>query len=128
MTTNFEMVREFHAAFGVEENDSPRLLADLNGEQLRLALIEEEYAELDEALADQDIVATVDALGDMLYVIYGFGATMGVDLDRVFAEIHRSNMTKLGGDGRPLKRSDGKIVKGPHYEPPNLHRVLREQG
>ena len=65
-----------------------------------------------------------DALTDILYVVYGAGHAFGIDLDECFNEVHRSNMTKLGEDGRPLYREDGKVMKGPNYEDPNLEQFL----
>jgi predicted HAD superfamily Cof-like phosphohydrolase len=65
-----------------------------------------------------------DALTDILYVVYGAGHAFGIDLDECFNEVHRSNMTKLGEDGRPLYRDDGKVMKGPSYEEPNLEQFL----
>ena len=65
-----------------------------------------------------------DALTDLLYVIYGMGITYGLNLDECFKEVHRSNMSKLGADGKPIYRSDGKVLKGENYSPPNLKRIL----
>lgn len=121
--TNYEKVVDFHATFGhpIGERASipPQPLLDL-----RLGLIREELAELFAALNDNSIVEMADALTDMLYVIYGFGAVAGINLDLTFAEVHRSNMSKLGEDGKPILREDGKILKGPNYSPPDLSFVL----
>ena len=123
--TNFDRVREFHDAFGVEnkrEADWP----DDKTVALRLSLLDEELDELRAAISNDDIVAVGDALGDILYVAYGAGLSFGIDLDRVFAEIHRSNMSKLGLDGNPVRREDGKVLKGPKYSPPNLRFIVDE--
>lgn len=92
--------------------------------QLRLRLIEEEVAELRAAAETGDLVGIADALADVVYVAYGTAVVHGIDLDAVLEEVHRSNMTKLGADGRPVRRADGKVLKGPHYSPPDLMSVL----
>jgi len=92
--------------------------------ELRYELIREELEELKDAIKDKDIVEVADALTDILYVTYGAGLAFGIDLDKCYAEVHRSNMTKLGEDGKPVYREDGKIKKGPNYERPNLRKVL----
>ena len=91
---------------------------------LRIDLIEEELDELKEAIVDQDIVEIADALTDILYVVYGAGHAFGIDLDKCYAEVHRSNMTKLDEDGKPLFREDGKVMKSSSYEPPNLSKII----
>lgn len=125
-----EMVAEFHKAFYLSDRlnttDDPYPLSS-EEEQLRLDLLEEEFSEYLQALYESDRVALADALGDMLYIIHGTALAYGFDLDAVLEEIHRSNMTKLGEDGKPLYREDGKVLKGPNYEPPNIAGVLDEQ-
>jgi len=121
--TNFEMVREFMLKFGQEVKTSPELPSK-EVQQLRLELIAEELNELWDALEDNDIVEVADALTDILYVTYGAGLAFGIDLDKCFAEVQRSNMTKLGADGNPIYREDGKTIKGPNYEPPNLKDII----
>jgi predicted HAD superfamily Cof-like phosphohydrolase len=121
--TNFEMVREFMNAFGQEVKTDPELPSK-KVQTLRVKLIAEELQELRDALKGKDIVEIADALTDILYVTYGAGLAFGIDLDKCFAEVQRSNMTKLGEDGKPIYREDGKIKKGPNYESPNLKKVL----
>jgi predicted HAD superfamily Cof-like phosphohydrolase len=121
--TNFEMVREFMVKFGQEVKTSPEL-PSREVQQLRLELIAEELNELWDALEANDIVEVADALADILYVTYGAGLAFGIDLDKCFAEVQRSNMTKLGEDGNPIYREDGKIIKGPNFEQPDLQSVL----
>lgn len=117
------MVRQFHATFRADVATEPSLgTPALRG--LRLGLIREEVDELADALDGDDLVAVADALGDIAYVVYGAAQAFGIDLDAVVAEIHRSNMTKLGPDGTPIHREDGKVLKGPDYEPPNLRPIL----
>ena len=96
--------------------------------QLRLDLIDEEVGELHEAVDAGDIVKVADALADIVYVVYGAADTWGIPLDAVVAEVHRSNMTKLGEDGKAIRREDGKVLKGPHYAPPNIVRALLAPG
>ena len=93
-------------------------------QNLRKDLIEEELDELTYALANKNMVEIADALTDLLYVVYGAGHAFGIDLDDCFAEVHRSNMSKLGPDFRPIKREDGKVMKPATYSPPDLKTVL----
>lgn len=116
----FGMVREFHAMTGQADAASPDL-TDYRVNNLRMKLIDEERSELLQALAAEDIIGVADALADLLYVVIGSGLQWGIPLERVFAEVHRSNMTKTSGE----KRADGKILKGPNYSPPDLSFVLR---
>lgn len=118
------MVREFHEKFGHKVSSSAAIPEEAGLRNLRLSLIQEERDELLVASEEGDIVGVADALSDLLYVIYGMGHVYGIDLDRCFAEVHRSNMSKLGEDGRPIIRGDGKILKGPSYSPPDLKVVL----
>ena len=75
----------------------------------------------------RDTVETADALADLIYVIYGMALETGIDLAAVLAEVQRSNMSKLGADGKPVYREDGKVLKGPGYFPPNVEAVLRRR-
>lgn len=120
---SFEAVGQFHETFGHPEGDKPGLIPE-DRAALRLSLIKEEYEELEEAVADGDIVAIADALGDLIYVVNGAAIEYGIDLPVIVAEIHRSNMTKLGDDGKPIYREDGKVLKGSSYEPPSLEQYL----
>ena len=123
--TNFEKVREFHEAFAPHLIAPSLSLPVSDVIDLRYELIREEVVdELKVALENQDFIEIADALGDILYVVYGAALTFGIDIDTVFAEIHRSNMTKLGLDGKPIYREDGKVLKGPNYEPPNIAKIL----
>jgi predicted HAD superfamily Cof-like phosphohydrolase len=121
--SNFDLVKEFHQAFNVDVKDKPKF-PSAEIEVLRCNLIKEEVNELIEALEDRNIVEVADALGDLLYVVYGMGHAYGINLDACFAEIHASNMTKLGVDGKPIYREDGKVSKGPNFREPDLARVL----
>ncbi len=123
MVTNFKMVGDFMKKFGQEVKTSP----DLSSEEvraLRIDLIGEEFAELVEAMQKEDVVGVADALTDILYVTYGAGHAFGINLDKCFLEVQRSNMSKLGPDGKPMYREDGKVMKGPNYKEPDLAKVL----
>lgn len=120
---SFSRVKEFHKAFGHPVADRPTLLDD-GRMSLRVELISEELDEYRQALEAKDIVAVADALGDLDYVVNGAAIEHGINLPKVTAEIHRSNMTKLGPGGLPIYREDGKILKGENYTPPNLEPVL----
>jgi predicted HAD superfamily Cof-like phosphohydrolase len=119
-----EALRASHAAWRLEVNDHPTLDVPDAVKAIRCALIEEEAAEFRAALEEGDLVAVADAVADLLYVVYGAALTFGIPAAEVFAEVHRSNMTKLGEDGLPIYREDGKVLKGPHYSPPDLAPIL----
>jgi predicted HAD superfamily Cof-like phosphohydrolase len=119
-----EALVESHTAWGLPINTTPTIDLSPAVVEMRCALIEEEAAELRDALAAGDIVEVADAIVDLLYVVYGAGVTFGIPVEAVFAEVHRSNMTKLGPDGAPIYRADGKVLKGPQYEPPDILGVL----
>ena len=121
--SNFELVGDFMEAFGQDVLCEPTW-PDRDIVDLRVDLIEEELEELEVAIANSDMVEVADALTDLLYVIYGAGHAFGIDLDACFEEVHRSNLTKLGPDGRALRRADGKIMKSENFEEPNLEAVL----
>jgi len=121
--TNFELVEDFMEAMGQEVNAVPTWPED-DIQRLRLDLIEEELDELHYAIDNKDMVEIADALGDLLYVVYGAGHAFGIDLDECFKEIHASNMSKLGPDGKPIKREDGKVLKPDTFFPPDLKKIL----
>ena len=121
--TNFELVEDFMEAMGQEVNAVPTFPEE-EIQRLRLDLIEEELDELHYAMDNKDMVEIADALGDLLYVVYGAGHAFGIDLDECFKEIHASNMSKLGPDGKPIKREDGKVLKPDTFFPPDLKSIL----
>jgi predicted HAD superfamily Cof-like phosphohydrolase len=121
--TNFESVGEFMQAFGQEVKDKAEF-PDNDTIALRLELILEEVGELREAIGEANIVEVADALTDILYVVYGAGHSFGIDLDKCFEEVHSSNMSKLGEDGKPIYREDGKVLKGPKYFAPDLTKYV----
>ena len=121
--TNFELVGDFMEAFGQAVEYEPTW-PDFSTRELRVELIQEEVQELIEAIDNKDMVEIADALTDILYVVYGAGHAFGIDLDACFNEVHASNMSKLGEEGRPLKREDGKIMKGSGFFAPDLESIL----
>ena len=123
MTTNFEKARDFMRAFG-QNVQSRASLQDKKTAELRYELIREELEELREAIDKENLLEIADALTDILYVTYGAGHAWGIDLDTCYTEVHRSNMSKLGEDGKPIHREDGKVMKGPGYSKPNLIPVI----
>ena len=141
------LVRRFHHVYGLPvQTDGASL--ERESLDMRMSLIAEEFSELVGAVygkaaraeiessyrravaADdgaRDTVETADALADLIYVIYGMALETGIDLAAVLAEVQRSNMSKLGADGKPVYREDGKVLKGPGYFPPNVEAVLRSR-
>lgn len=118
-----EMVEQFHLTFGVPVRCEPTLLVPNSEKELRIHLLEEELCEFEDAIEADDLVGIADGLADIAYVLYGTALTFGIDLDAVVAEVHRSNMSKLS-EGRPIYRSDGKVLKGPQYKPPDIAAAL----
>ena len=92
---------------------------------LRISLIKEELDEFQEALKEKNLIEVADALTDLLYVTYGAGHAFGIDLDKCFAEVQRSNMSKLGDDGKPIYNEQGKVMKGSRYYKPNLKQFIK---
>ncbi|CAM5558779.1 MULTISPECIES: MazG nucleotide pyrophosphohydrolase domain-containing protein [Streptomyces] len=122
-----DLVREFHKAFGLDARTTPTEVAPELAAH-RGELLAEEAAEVAEVSVTGPLDRLAHELADVVYVAYGTALVHGIDLDAVLAEIHRSNMTKLGPDGQVARRADGKVLKGDHYEAPNVGAVLRRQG
>ena len=126
MKDKIAAVKEFHTAFGIGYKNEP--IADLGEAKntLRFNLMKEENEEYLEAAQNNDLVEVADALGDMLYILCGTIIEHGMQhkIEEVFAEIQRSNMSKLGEDGKPIYREDGKVLKGPNYFKPNIKEIL----
>ena len=93
--------------------------------KLRIDLIKEELNELTDAIKQRNLVEVADALTDILYVSYGAGHSFGINLDLCFAEVQRSNMSKLGNDGKPIYNDQGKVMKGSNYTKPNLKQFIK---
>ena len=121
--TNFEKVGVFMKTFGQEIKTKPSLSSDKIN-TLRINLIEEELKELKYAIEKKDLKETIDALTDILYVTYGAGHAFGINLDKCFEEVQKSNMSKLGEDGKPIYNEDGKVMKGPNYFKPNISKFV----
>tara|TARA_Y100001970_G_scaffold36838_1_gene45456 strand:+ start:76 stop:474 length:399 start_codon:yes stop_codon:yes gene_type:complete len=119
--TNFEKVRLFMKTFGQEVKTNPSLSTKKIND-LRISLINEELDEFREAINNNNIKEVADALTDILYVTYGAGHAFGIDLDKCFEEVQRSNMSKLGKDGKPIYNEHGKVMKGPDYFKPDLKK------
>lgn len=124
MVSNFEKVREFMEKFLQEIKETPEF-PEQKVQNLRVNLIEEELLELKDALNNKDIKEVADALTDILYVTYGAGHAFGIDLDKCFDEIQKSNMSKLDENGKPIFNEDGKVLKGPNYFKPNLEKFIK---
>jgi predicted HAD superfamily Cof-like phosphohydrolase len=121
------MVAEFHRAFHLPMAITPTTSIPAALRQLRVDLLTEEVREFAEATAAKDIAGIADALADILYVTYGAAITYGIDLDAVFREVHRSNMSKLDAHGRPILREDGKVLKSAQYTRPDVVGVIKHQ-
>tara|TARA_B100000029_G_C17330643_1_gene871540 strand:- start:205 stop:573 length:369 start_codon:yes stop_codon:yes gene_type:complete len=121
--TNFEKVKQFMTTFGQEVKETPGFPDD-NIVNLRIKLIEEELQELKDAVKNKDIIEVADALTDILVVTYGAAAAWGLKIDKCFNEVHRSNMSKLSEEGKPIYNEYGKVLKGPNYSPPNLKKLI----
>ena len=121
--TNFEKVRLFMTTFGQEVKNKASLSSE-NINNLRINLIEEELNEFKEAVIKKDLKEAADALTDILYVTYGAGHAFGINLDKCFEEVQKSNMSKLGVDGKPIYNDQGKVMKGPNYFRPDLKKFI----
>jgi predicted HAD superfamily Cof-like phosphohydrolase len=121
-------VRAFHDSFGIENRNSPTIKISAETAMLRYKLMREENEEYLEAAQNGDLVEVADALGDMLYILCGTMLSHGMQdkMGEVFLEIQQSNMSKLGEDGKPIYREDGKVMKGPNYFKPNIKEILGE--
>ena len=126
MTKNIEMVQEFHETFNIGVGSDFREKLPDNTIKLRHKLMEEENNEYLEAALKGDFIEVADALGDKLYVLLGTIIEHGMQdvIQGVFEEIHKSNMSKLGNDGKPIYREDGKALKGNNYKSPNIEKIL----
>jgi predicted HAD superfamily Cof-like phosphohydrolase len=122
--TNANKVKLFMESFGQQVKSKPEFPSD-DTVKLRIELISEELQELVDACNANDIIEVADALTDILYVTYGAAHSFGIPIDECFKEVQRSNMSKLGEDGKPIYREDGKVMKGPNYSVPNLKNVLQ---
>lgn len=123
-----QAVIDFHNAFGLGVEQNPKANLPHAISKLRFDLMKEENEEYLEATRANDIVEIGDALGDMLYILCGTIIAHGFQdkIESIFDEIQKSNMSKLGADGKPIYRKDGKVLKGPNYFKPNIEKILKE--
>lgn len=115
------MVREFRTTFNLPISDVPAVRPNW---RLHHKLLAEEVAEFYDAGVNADLVGQLDALADIVYVAYGAALELGLPLDDALRVVHESNMAKLGPDGKPIVRSDGKVLKPEGWRPPNLAALL----
>ncbi|APU69050.1 nucleoside triphosphate pyrophosphohydrolase family protein [Christiangramia flava] len=127
MKKSIAAVKEFHSAFGLGIKEIPTADLGTAKNKLRFELMKEENEEYLEAANNNDLEEVADALGDMLYILCGTIIEHGMQhkIEEVFEEIQSSNMSKLGADGKPIYREDGKVLKGPNYFKPNIRKVLQ---
>ena len=128
MKNKLAAVHEFHIAFKLNIQNKPTINISEDRKKLRFELMKEENEEYLEAAQNNDIVEVADALGDMLYILCGTIIEHGMQdkIEEVFNEIQRSNMSKLGEDGKPIYREDGKVLKGPNYFKPDFSKILED--
>jgi predicted HAD superfamily Cof-like phosphohydrolase len=121
-------VETFHDAFGIGNNHKPTVKIEAKDIQLRFDLMKEENEEYLEAAENGDLIEVADALGDMMYILFGTIMKHGMQhkIVEVFEEIQNSNMSKLGADGNPIYREDGKVLKGPNYFKPDIRSILEK--
>jgi predicted HAD superfamily Cof-like phosphohydrolase len=126
MKKRIAAVHDFHTAFKLGIKNTPTANIGEDRNMLRFNLMKEENEEYLEAAQNNDLVEVADALGDMLYILCGTIIEHGMQdkIEEVFEEIQRSNMSKLGEDGKPIYREDGKVLKGPNYFKPDIKAVL----
>lgn len=127
MKEQLNQLEEFQTVYNSTINQTPNLISDADYE-LRYKLGKEELEEYYDACKNGDLVEIADALTDQLYIIFGSIVSHGMQhiITDVFNEVHRSNMSKLGEDGKPIYREDGKIMKGPNYFKPNVSKYLTD--
>tara|TARA_Y100001970_G_C14176017_1_gene827017 strand:- start:13 stop:384 length:372 start_codon:yes stop_codon:yes gene_type:complete len=121
--SNFDHVKKFMQTFGQEVKNKAEFPED-KIVKLRYNLIAEELNELKDAIETKNLNEVADALTDILYVTYGAGHAFGIDLDKCFDEVQKSNMSKLGSNGKPIYNEFGKVMKGPNYFEPNLKKFI----
>jgi len=128
MKNKLKAVETFHKAFGITNRKEPIAFTNEQEIKLRYDLMAEENNEYLEAAQNNDLVEVADALGDMLYILCGTMLSHGMQdkMEAVFDEIQKSNMSKLGADGKPIYREDGKVMKGPNYFKPNIKEIVEK--
>ena len=126
MKKQLNHVEKFHDTFGIPNEYTPKATISNDLIDLRFKLMAEDNEEYLEAAKNGDLVEVADALGDMMYILCGTILSHGMQhkIEEVFEEIQRSNMSKLGEDGEPIYREDGKVLKGPNYFKPNIAKII----
>ena len=126
MQNQLKSVKIFHEAFGVKISNKPTIELTKDILKLRHSLMQEENNEYLKAVEEKNLIEVADALGDMLYILCGTILTHGFQnlIEDIFDEIQSSNMSKLGDDGKPIYRNDGKVLKGPNYKKPNIKKII----
>lgn len=129
MKKQIQHVHAFHDAFGIENKSQPSAAVKPEVIELRHRLMHEENEEYLEAAKAGNLAEVADALGDMMYILCGTILSHGLQdiIEDVFEEIQRSNMSKLGVDGKPIYREDGKVLKGPGYFRPNIEAIIQKE-
>ncbi len=127
MQKQIDAVKLFHTTYGLGVSENIKSDLGTQKNNLRFELMKEENEEYLEAVQNNDIIEIADALGDMLYILCGTIIEHGLQhkIEAIFDEIQRSNMSKLGEDGKPIYREDGKVMKGPNYFKPNFEAILK---
>jgi predicted HAD superfamily Cof-like phosphohydrolase len=125
---NINKVKEFHEVFGLEYHELPNAAVSKHIYELRHRLMQEENDEYLEACEKGDLTQIADALGDKMYILFGTIIAHGLQhkIEELFHEIHRSNMSKLDDEGKPIYREDGKIMKSNNYFLPDIKSVLEK--
>jgi len=128
MKKQLDAVALFHTTYGLGVSKTPKADLGVSKNELRFNLMKEENEEYLEAVKNDDLIEVADALGDMLYILCGTILEHGLQhkIEEVFDEIQRSNMSKLGEDGKPIYREDGKVMKGPNYFKPDFSKILEK--
>lgn len=126
MTDYLGLLREFHETYGHLIATHPSQPSD-EVKVLRIALMAEELTEVLAAMDEGDLPNIAKELADLLYVVFGTALGYGIPMDEVFAEVHRSNMSKVGEDGKPIFRDDGKVLKGPNFQPADIAPILKRR-
>jgi hypothetical protein len=127
MVDPYKAVWEFHEAFDLVRSKAVGFPSD-EVRALRIKLLREEWEEYLEGEDNDDLVEIADALADIVYIAYGTAVAYGIPLDEIFSEVHRSNMSKLDNNGKPIYREDGKVMKSSRYSPPDVQGILVKYG
>ncbi len=125
MTNEINQVKDFHEKFNIPVGDYPDYISP-ERQKLRIDILQEEVNELEKAMSEMNMVEIADGVVDCIYILFGTAVEYGFHnyLKAMFHEVHRSNMSKLGIDGKPIYREDGKVLKEPGYSPPDLGSIL----